>query len=230
MAKLFRTLTALAALGFVAGGAGFLVFAETVRSLTPSAAARADAIVVLTGDEERISTGVRLMVEGRARRLLISGVHPGTRVPAELKRRIEGKDAARDALVRCCIDIGHDAANTFGNADEARQWVQANGFRSVIVVTSGYHMLRSLAEFARAMPHTVLVAYPVTTSRSLRLDQWWVHWPTARLLAGEYVKTAGAAARLAVTRAIMPVQSVSAERQGPPPGQPSASVSVGPGQ
>lgn len=230
MAKLFRTLTALAALGFIAGGAGFLAFAETVRGLAPSPTARADAIVVLTGDEERISTGVRLMVEGRARRLLISGVHPGTRVPAELKRRIEGKDATREALVRCCVDIGHDAANTFGNADEARQWVQVNGFRSVIVVTSGYHMLRGLAEFARAMPSTSLVAYPVTTSRSLRLDRWWSHWPTARLLAGEYVKTAGAAVRLAATRAFMPASPQSPQRQGPPPGQPSASASARPGQ
>src|SRR5262245_11557998 len=84
MGKLFKTLAALAAAGCVAGGAGFIWFAHGVSMLAPAPDARADAIVVLTGDEERISTGVRLMLEGRARRLLISGVHSTTRVPTEL--------------------------------------------------------------------------------------------------------------------------------------------------
>ena len=217
MGKLRKTLTALAAVGLVAGGAGFLMFAHTVGTLAPDPNPRADAIVVLTGDEERITTGVRLMVEGRARRLLISGVHPSTRVPTELKKRIEGSDAARKAIVGCCVDIGHDALNTMGNADEARQWVQAHGFESVIVVTSAYHMLRGLAEFGRAMPETRLVAYPVTTSRSLRFDDWWRHWPTARLLAAEYLKFLGAAARLGIARVVSPLGSAPVSSADLPP-------------
>jgi uncharacterized SAM-binding protein YcdF (DUF218 family) len=228
MGKLRKTLTAFAAAGLVAGGAGFLAFVEKVSTLAPAANARADAIVVLTGDEERISTGVRLMMEGRARRLLISGVHPTTRVPTELKRRIEGSDVARKALVSCCVDIGHDALNTMGNADEARQWVQAHGFESIIVVTSAYHMLRSRAEFGRAMPGIELVAYPVTTSRSLRLDGWWRHWPTARLLVAEYVKLVGAMARLGIARMLGPAAPASAPSA--PAGLPSASANARVGQ
>ena len=229
MSKLLRSLMVLALVGFVAGSAGFFAFAEAVRKLAPTADARADAIVVLTGDEERIATGVRLMVEGRGRRLLISGVHPTTRVPTELKRRIEGSDTAREALVRCCVDIGHHALNTSGNADEALHWANAHGFGSLIVVTSGYHMLRSLAEFGRAMPSTRLLIYPVTTSRNLRLDAWWRHWPTARLLAGEYVKLLGATARLAVARVLVPHHS-GPPGTPPPVGLPSASASVRPGR
>mgnify|MGYP000647936446 CR=1 FL=1 len=221
MGQLRKTLTALVAIGLVAGGAGFLVFAHKVGTLAPAENARADAIVVLTGDEERISTGVRLMVEGRARRLLISGVHPATRVPTELKRRIEGSDSARKALVGCCVDIGHDALNTIGNADEAREWVHAHGFGSIIVVTSAYHMLRSLAEFARAMPEIEIIAYPVTTSRSLRIDDWWRHWPTARLLAAEYVKLLGSSVRFGLGRIINPTGT--ALRPAEPP---SAAASV----
>lgn len=201
MVKLLRALTVVVAAGALAGGGGFLTFAHKVSTFAPAANPRADAIVVLTGDEERISTGVRLMLEGRARRLLISGVHPTTRMPTELRRRLESSDAARKALVNCCVDIGHDALNTSGNADEARQWVRTHGFDSIIVVTSAYHMLRSLAEFGRAMPGIQLVAYPVTTSRSLRPDDWWRHWPTARFLAAEYVKFLGAAARQVFGRA-----------------------------
>jgi uncharacterized SAM-binding protein YcdF (DUF218 family) len=197
-------LTALSVAGLLAGAAGFLAFAEAVRSLEPVPDPRAEAIVVLTGDEERIATGMRLMVEGRAQRLLISGVHPTTRVPTELKRRIHADDATRKAILRCCVDLGHDALNTSGNADEARRWAQSNGFRSMIVVTSGYHMLRSLVEFGRVMPDIRFVSYPVQTSRSLHLESWWRHWPTFRLLLGEYVKLLGSSARATLMHLVAP--------------------------
>ena len=229
MAKLIRTLTALGIAGCLAGGAGFLVFADTVRDLAPERDPQADAIVVLTGDEERIATGVRLMVEGRAQRLLISGVHPTTRVPTELKRRIQGSDATRERLVRCCVDIGHEAMNTSGNAHEAHRWVRSNGFRSLIVVTSSYHMLRSLVEFARVMPGTRLISHPVQSSRNFQMDDWWRHWPTTRLLLGEYVKLLGSSARYAVARVL---SSAPPEPQPPlPPGSlPSASATPRLGQ
>ena len=66
MAKLIRALSTLATAGIVAAGAGFLVFADTVRTSAPGHDPHADAIVVLTGDEERITTGVRLLAEGPA--------------------------------------------------------------------------------------------------------------------------------------------------------------------
>lgn len=227
MGKPLKILIFVALAGGLAGGAGFLAFAHTVSTLAPATDVRADAIVVLTGDEERISTGVRLMLEGRARRLLISGVHPTTRVPTELRRRIEGSNIARKALVSCCVDIGHDALNTSGNADEARQWVRAHGFESLIVVTSAYHMLRSLAEFGRAMPGIHLVAYPVATSRSLRFEDWWRHWPTTRFLAAEYVKFLGAAVRHGIGRVLGPLLPPSAPSGPADSPAPSVNARIG---
>jgi uncharacterized SAM-binding protein YcdF (DUF218 family) len=216
----------LGLVGILAGGAGFVAFADMVRRLEPTPDPRADAIVVLTGDEDRIATGVRLMVEGRAHRLLISGVHPTTRMPTELKRRIDGADAARRNVVRCCVDIGHEALNTSGNAEEARRWVRANRFKSVIVVTSGYHMMRSRAEFARILPEIEVVSYPVRTGRNLQLDTWWQHWPTARLLMAEYVKFLGAFTRLAVWR-VLSLRQDEPHPTLPPGSLPSASASSG---
>ncbi|MGD9803005.1 MAG: YdcF family protein [Hyphomicrobiaceae bacterium] len=221
-----RTWIGLGLVSMLAGGLGFVAFADTVRNLSPSDDPRADAIVVLTGDEDRIATGVRLMVEGRAQRLLISGVHPTTRMPTELNRRIDGADSARRAVVKCCVDIGHDALNTSGNAEEAHRWVRSNGFRSVIVVTSGYHMMRSRAEFARAMPDIEVVSYPVRTGRNLQLDVWWQHWPTARLLMSEYVKFLGASARLAIWR-VLALREDAPHSPMPPGSIPSASASSG---
>ncbi|MEZ5818003.1 MAG: YdcF family protein [Hyphomicrobiaceae bacterium] len=229
MAKLVRTMLGLGLVGIVAGGMGFLAFASTVSGLAPAEDPRADAIVVLTGDEDRIATGVRLMVEGRAQRLLISGVHPTTRVPTELKRRIHGADAKRQALVRCCVDIGHEATNTSGNAAEARRWALSNGFHSLIVVTSSYHMLRSRTEFSRVMPDIELVSYPVRTSRNLNLEAWWRHWPTGRLLAGEYIKFLGSSARYALSR-LVAANGAPEHRNLPPGSLPSAAVNPGSGQ
>lgn len=202
MARFFKTVSVLAVAGVLAGIAGFVLFAEEVRQLAnaPEQAPQADGIVVLTGDQARIATGARLLMQGRARRLLISGVHPATRVPVELSRQIGGSDAWREAMIKCCIDLGRDAQNTIGNAEEAHQWQAAHGFRSLIVVTSSYHMPRSLTEFSRAMPGTRLVPYPVASSRVLQFQSWWTHWPTARLLAGEYVKYLGSSARFHLAR------------------------------
>jgi uncharacterized SAM-binding protein YcdF (DUF218 family) len=151
---------------------------------------------VLTGDEDRISTGMRLMQEGRANRLLISGVNQGTRIPTELKRYARGSDT----LVKCCVDIGREALNTSGNANEARHWAEMRGYRSLFVVTSSYHLPRSLIEFQRAIPGMQLIGHPSKAGRNVHLETWWRHAPTLRLLGIEYVKLLGAGARLGVAR------------------------------
>ncbi|MDX2158669.1 MAG: YdcF family protein [Hyphomicrobiaceae bacterium] len=211
MLRLGKTLLALGIVG-CAGLMGFVGFAEHVRHIDRQHVDRADGIIVLTGDEERISTGMLLMEAGYGRRLLISGVHPATRVPTELKRYLRGSES----LVKCCVDMGREALNTSGNAEEARQWAVARGFSSLIVVTSGYHMARSLTEFRRAMPGVRLSGFPAASSRHVRIENWWRHWPTARLLAGEYVKLLGASARYHMSQ-LLGEGAPSAPLPGDPP-------------
>lgn len=188
---------------------GFVVFAAAIRDLRPDPSARADAIVVLTGAEERIAIGLDLLAERRARRLLISGVNPSHRTPAELLRRI-GEAAPAD---HCCIDIGHTALNTIGNAEETRRWVTAHGFRSLIVVTSSYHLPRSIVEFSRVMPGIELVAHPVQPRYLSSLGSWR-DWPATRMLMGEYIKLIVASVRLAGSRLLGQLEPV-----GAPPGR-----------
>lgn len=194
MAKLLRVLIPSAALAAMALGAGFYVFTNSIGSYVPGSVSRADAIVVLTGGEDRVATGIQLIAAGRGQRLLISGVHPSGSA-TDLRRRHGGNDR----LFQCCIDLGHDATDTVGNAEEARAWVEGHGYRSLIVVTSSYHMPRSMTEFARVMPDVTLKPYPVP-SRTLKLQAWWQHQPTARLLIGEYFKFLTATARFGVSR------------------------------
>ncbi len=162
--------------------AGFALFLSQIETDTPDDSVTADAIVVLTGGDSRVAEAVRLLSAGNGRRLLISGVHPQTTV--DMLRRLNPE--AGD-LFDCCIDLDRNARDTIENANETRRWLVQRGFRSVIVVTSSYHMPRGLVELRRAVPEVQLVAYPVVPSR-LRLDEWWIHPDTLRIVASEFVK------------------------------------------
>jgi len=88
--------------------------------------------------------------------------------------------------VRCCVDFDR-SLNTLGNAIETRRWAEGRGFRSLIVVTSNYHMPRALAELSHQLPGVALVPFPVVTDRQ-RADPWWAGGATARLMLTEYAK------------------------------------------
>jgi len=171
--------------------AGFLIFAYSV-SVIPLAPSRvADGIVALTGDEDRISEAVGLLADGKARRLLISGVNKSTRAPQIIALDTAGRKEA--LLFRCCVDLDRRALNTEDNATETTAWVRQHSFRSLIVVTSTYHMPRALIELRQGMPDVELVPYPV---KSPRLEeQWWSDPRTVWVLSKEYLKFLTAFAR-----------------------------------
>ncbi len=171
------------------GGVWFLaqVAAEPEEPLRPT-----DAIVVLTGGAERVETGLSLLEEGAAPRLLISGVAPRLGL-AELART-HGRDAA---ALEGRVTLGHVATTTRGNAMEIAAWVRAQPrpVASLRVVTAGYHMPRATLELRRALPGVELVPHPV--GPSVLRDGVMPLPRVARLLAGEYVKYGGALLGLA---------------------------------
>ncbi|MDW9377696.1 YdcF family protein [Sinorhizobium meliloti] len=145
---------------------GFLQFADTVASLQPPATPKADAIVVLTGGFQRIDQAVDLLKLGAGKRLLISGVHPST-----TRSQIRRNTQSSADLFKCCVDIGHAAIDTIGNATETSLWIRNRGYRTILVVTNNYHMPRSLLELRRARPETEFIAYPVVNS-DLKTTNW----------------------------------------------------------
>src|ERR1700726_4156602 len=166
----------------VAFVAGFLWFVASVPTEEVSLDRNADGIVVLTGGASRIADAIELLAAGRGKRLLISGVHPTTS-SSELARL----SPAYGRWLACCVDLGHFAVNTSGNAIETKRWVTDRGFRSLIVVTSNYHMPRTMAELGRRLPEVALVPFPVVTDK-MRSEAWWSSPPTAKLLFSEYLK------------------------------------------
>jgi uncharacterized SAM-binding protein YcdF (DUF218 family) len=150
----------------------------------------ADGIVVLTGGTARISDALQLLATGRGKRLLITGVNPDT-TTTDIAREVVNYNK----LLACCVDLDYSARNTYGNAVQARRWAIAHGFRSLIVVTSAYHMPRALAELAHQLPDAALIAFPVVSGR-LRIEPWWSSGDTAKLVLSEYLKYLAAKVRM----------------------------------
>lgn len=175
---------ALAALllAVIGVGGGFLLFVSHLERFATAPLTETDGIVVLTGGAQRIGDAADLLAQGRAKRLLISGVNERTS-----RDQIAHANPELRRVVECCVDLGYRARNTIGNADETRRWMAAHGFRSLIVVTSSYHMPRTLVELGSALPRARLVPHAVVSDQ-FDAARWWRDLATARLLFLEYVK------------------------------------------
>jgi uncharacterized SAM-binding protein YcdF (DUF218 family) len=144
--------------------------------------ARTDGIVALTGGSQRIGDAIDLLAQGYATRLLISGVNEKTS-----REEIARLNPGQRRLFDCCVDLDYRARNTIGNAIETRRWAEQNGFRSLIIVTSNYHMPRTLVELDHALPKVRKVPYAVVAPW-VDPDLWWRSPSTLKVLASEYVK------------------------------------------
>ena len=183
-------IVAALALLFVGAAAGFIAFLSQLRvgEITPDR--KADGIVVLTGGSSRVSDAMELLAAGYGKRLLISGVHPAS-AASDISRSL----AENRSYLNCCVDLDHSAVNTRSNAAETRRWAHGRGFKSLIVVTSNYHMPRAIVELSHAMPDTVLIPYAVI-GEQWREEPWWTSSATLRLLLSEYVKYVAAEVRV----------------------------------
>jgi uncharacterized SAM-binding protein YcdF (DUF218 family) len=172
----------LVVLGGVALVLGFVGFVWLLPSEEIALDRNADGIVVLTGGTSRVTDALELLASGRGKRLLITGVNPGTTTTDISRQTVD-----YDRLLACCVDLDYSALNTLGNAVQARRWALEHRFQSLIVVTSAYHMPRALAELAHQLPDAALIPFPVVSDR-LRIEPWWSNTATTRLVLLEYLK------------------------------------------
>src|SRR3984893_5957489 len=184
------TVVAALAMIFIAAAVGFLGFLSQLRGTETRPDRNADGIVVLTGGSSRVSDAMELLAGGYGKRLLISGVHP-TNAASDISRSLSDNQS----LLSCCVDLDRSAVNTRSNAAETRRWARERGFKSLIVVTSNYHMPRAIVELSHAMPDMQLIPFAVVGDK-WRDEPWWTSGATLRLLLSEYVKYVAAEVRV----------------------------------
>jgi uncharacterized SAM-binding protein YcdF (DUF218 family) len=196
--RLLRNVVVLVLLVVAVWLIGLWRFAEAIPRDVTAPDVRTDAIVVLTGGSLRVEGGLRLLAEGKAKKLFISGVYRGVDVTELLHVSRQSPDS-----VACCVVLGHAADNTLGNAHETAQWIESEGYHSLRLVTASYHMPRSMLEFTRAMPDIEIVPNPVFPEFTQEAA-WWQSRRSAALVASEYSKYLAALVRPYVPAALLP--------------------------
>lgn len=179
--KRYLLLAALLLTGLVVM-ADFHRWVREVGSLPTPDTISGDAIVALTGGSgKRIGAAIRLLETDGSRRLLVSGVHSSVDTRDLIKTA-----GGSEALFKCCIDIGHMASSTKENAIETAEWARKHGYKSIVLVTSDYHMPRSLLWFKNQVPELQIVPYPIESQ--IKPKTWWQSWKSMRGLVTEWAK------------------------------------------
>lgn len=120
-------------------------------------------VVVFTGETDRIRRGLELYMDGKADHLLISGtVLTGDKAQLQrfcknlgisVKRPLDG------------IEVDTISRNTRDNGDNSAAWLTSKGLTHGVLVTSDYHMERSLIHLSRALrdDNVKVIQHPVVS-------------------------------------------------------------------
>lgn len=135
----------------------------------------ADAVVVLAGDSgHRLPGGLRLVRRGIAPTLVLS------REPRRWRTGLRLCSAGGDGFRVVCFRA--DPYSTRGEARAVARLARQHGWRSLVVVTSGYHVTRARTLFRRCFAGRVAVTGVGYDRRWLPLD---LALETAKLVRAE---------------------------------------------
>ncbi len=163
----------------------FLAFVNDIRKEAYGLSCdHVDVLVTLTGGMGRLDRGLSMLLSGRGDFLVISGVNESSDIESiffiELR---EKKYIPPDKVI-----VEKGSKSTYENAIATKEILRQRGFRSLILITSRYHMKRALYAFRRVMPEDVSICpYPVD-SPNFRLEGWWRDGRTFFILLTEFVK------------------------------------------
>ncbi len=159
---------------------------EPARWLVVADAPRpVDAAVVLAGDPdyERTMTGVRLLLEGQVRLLIMTGGEPG---PGD------SATSLRDVAIRAGVPPGQIrmeqvSRSTHGSMEAIRPILEREGVRSLAIVTSPYHQRRAVWAARRALQGVEIVSRPADPA-GWSPDGWWKTDRGRQTVLEEYAK------------------------------------------
>ena len=131
---------------------GFLIFIKKIQYQEISFSEISDGIAVLTGGKGRINLGLELFNSNRNLRLIISGVDKKVSdksiIPEDLKNKFN-------------ITIDKDSESTYQNAKVINKWASKYKLKNVTIITSYYHIPRSMMLIQSLTPSINFYAYPV---------------------------------------------------------------------
>ncbi len=166
---------------------------EAEATALPRPAGQFDALVVLGGaldvsgsevdavswndNQERLSVAIELMRERRASKVIVSGASGAHWLPSEaelLSQALQKSGVSKDDVL-----LEPEALNTEQNAQQVAKILEANGLKTVLVITSAYHLPRTQDCFSQV--HIDAQYWPVDF-RMRRPEGEMMKLPRARYL------------------------------------------------
>ena len=172
-------------------------FKEQILSFTKYHNKESPNIVILTGGTNRIKDGLNIIENfGKSNKnnykILVSGTGMGF-TKNSLKKKLGPN--FNPQLIQCCIDLDSVSKNTFTNARETFKWANKYNIKEFILITSNYHMPRSILEFKNVMPNLKIFTYAITPEKH-DIKNWLSSYQTFGLVLTEYCKYIVASLRI----------------------------------
>lgn len=148
MRKIISILTLILIIGFISG---LKSFNKKINDLNKEPNGNIDGIAVLTGGKGRIKLGLDLWRKNTDIKLIVSGVDKNFSVSSILPSATNADNIYLDKL----------SESTFQNSKEISKWIKIYNLKNINVVTSYYHIPRSMLLLKEFSPSTSFFAYPV---------------------------------------------------------------------
>ena len=148
---------------------------------------KADAIVVVSGDTDRIQHAIDLYKQGYAPKLILSGAAKEGFTSNALAMQIE---ASQSGIPSEDVILEEKAYNTYENATYTKEIVLSQGIKNIILVSSPYHQRRVYETFKNVFKGSeVKLQNNPSTYSSWRPDSWWKSDKNLHLTQEESLKT-----------------------------------------
>lgn len=194
-------------LWFLLGGVGFIFLAMLSRAIwLPSIAKnlvvedalrRADLIVVFAGaDGERAKHAAHLYQKGLAPRVILTGGMTSKVIELFYNQRVTGAELSAKVLIdagvpKKAVIVIPKGTSTYEEGEAISSFMKNHGYRSVIAVSSPYHMRRVRATLERLLGRTQIeVQYSAEKGSGFDVENWWKREKDLIEVTNEYLKLA----------------------------------------
>ncbi len=141
---------------------------------------KADAIIVLAGGKGRVDAGINLYQSGKAEWLFFIGAGR----PVKKSDLYPSRPGMRsgDGVI-----LDKKSRNTLENAIISREMITDKNIRSIILITSRYHMKRASILLRNTLPKDVAI-YPFPVDSDNLKELWWKDGGSFSILFSEFYK------------------------------------------
>ena len=155
MIKLKKFLLALLILSILIFIFGFVRYFLSIKNFETSINVNAQGIAVLTGGKGRIAEAIKIFRENPLSYLLISGVDKSVKIEDIVPE---------DFLINPRVSIDKNSQTTLDNANEIVKWSKRNSIKKIIIITSDYHIPRSMLILTNRGRGLAFYPHPVTST------------------------------------------------------------------